>query len=96
MVEIFFNEHKVDIEFSVGDKVLLSLKHLKIMGDRKLVPRFVGPFSIVEWIGPLANQLNLGTQYSQICPIVRISLLKTFRAGDTLYQLSAGAWKPWN
>ena len=84
MVEFFLNEHKVDIQFSVGDKVLLSLKHLNVMGDRKLVPRFVGPFFIVKWIEPLAHQLNLGTQYSQVCPIFYVSLLKTFRAGDTL------------
>ena len=31
------------------DKVLLSMKHLNVTGDRKLVPSFVGPFSIVQW-----------------------------------------------
>ena len=31
----------------MGDKVLLSTKHLNVTGDRNLVPRFVGPFSIV-------------------------------------------------
>ena len=32
----------------MGDKVLLLMKHLNVTGDRKLVPRFVGPFSILQ------------------------------------------------
>ena len=48
----------------MGDKVLLSMKYLNVIGDKKLVPRFVDPFSIVQWVGPLAYQLNLGTCYS--------------------------------
>ena len=38
----------------MGDKVLLSTKHLNVTGNRKLVPSFVGQFSIVQWVGPLA------------------------------------------
>ena len=64
LVEVLYNMHKVDVEFSVGDKVLLSTKLLNATGDRKLVPCFVGPFSIIKQVKPLAYQLNLGTCYS--------------------------------
>ena len=35
MVETIYDKQKVDVEFSVGDKVLLLTKHLNITGDRK-------------------------------------------------------------
>ena len=34
--------------------MLLSMEHLNETGDRKLVPHFIGPFSIVQQAGPLA------------------------------------------
>ena len=43
--------HKLDIKFSMGNKVLLLTKHLNVTGDMKLGTRFVGPFSIIQWVG---------------------------------------------
>ena len=48
-------------------------------------PNIVGPFSIMQWVGPLACQLNLGTCYSQMHPIFYISFLKPFYAGGDGY-----------
>ena len=62
------------------------MKHLNVTGDREVVPRFVGPFSIVYQVEPLAYQLNLGTCYSLVHSIFHISLLKPFCAsGDEVY-----------
>ena len=77
--------HKFDIEFSIGDKVMLSMKYLNIMGDRKLVSRFGNLFSIIQWIGPFAYWLNLGTLYGLVYPIFNISLLKPFCSGGNRY-----------
>ena len=69
----------------MGDKVLLSTKHLNVTGDGKLVTSFVGSFSIVQRVGPLPYSLNLGTNYSQVHPIFHASLLKPFCAGANGY-----------
>ena len=48
-----------DVEYSVGDKVLLSTKNLRLHGMRKFRDRFVGPFIVVECIGNTAYHLDL-------------------------------------
>ena len=63
MVKYYYSRYKIYIEFSMGNKVQLSMKHLNVTGDRKLIPHFVGLFSMVQWFGPLAYQLNLETRY---------------------------------
>ena len=60
----------------MGSKVLPSTKCLNITGDKKLVPRFEEPFSIVYLVGPLAYWLSLGTRYSKEHPIFQVSLFK--------------------
>ena len=62
----------------MGNKVLTSMKHLNVTGDRKLIPHFIGPFSIVQQVRPLACQLNLGNRYIQVHLIFHISLFKPF------------------
>ena len=47
----YYDKHKVDVEFSVGSKVLLSMKCLNVIGDRELVPRFVDPFLLYSSLG---------------------------------------------
>ena len=65
--------------------MLLLTKHLNVMGDRKLVSRFVGPFSIVQGVVSLTYQLNLGIFYSQVHTIFHVSLFKLFNTGVDRY-----------
>ena len=48
-----------DVEYSVGDKVLLLTKNLHLHGTRKSRDRFVGLFVITEHIGKMAYCLDL-------------------------------------
>ena len=41
----------------------------------------MGPFSIVQRVGPLAYQMKLGTCYIQVHLIFHVSLFKPFHAG---------------
>ena len=84
-LKYYFDKNKFDIEFSVVTKVLLSIKHLNIIGDRRLLTHFVGSFFIVQWVEHLAYYLNLGNCYSRVHPIFYISLLKPFCAGGDDY-----------
>ena len=48
-----------DINYNVGDLVLLTTKYLHLQGPRKLQDRFVGPFRVLQRIGKMAYKLDL-------------------------------------
>nr|CAD1823352.1 unnamed protein product [Ananas comosus var. bracteatus] len=59
----YADQRRRDLEFQVGEHVLLKVspsRGIKRFGLRnKLSPRFVGPFEILERIGPVAYRLAL-------------------------------------
>ncbi|GKB69918.1 hypothetical protein Tco_0931330, partial [Tanacetum coccineum] len=54
----YVNKRRKPLEFSVGDHVLLKVTPWKgvvrFRKKGKLAPRFVGPFEIIEKVGPVA------------------------------------------
>uniref|UniRef100_A0A2N9EM84 Reverse transcriptase n=1 Tax=Fagus sylvatica TaxID=28930 RepID=A0A2N9EM84_FAGSY len=75
------NEGK-DLEFEVGDMVFLRVAPMKgVMrfGKKgKLSPRFVGPFEILEKIGPVAYRLALPPALSGIHNVFHVSMLRKY------------------
>lgn len=71
-----------DLEYNVGDKVFLKLspwKGIVRFGKRgKLSPRFIGPYEIVERIGPVAYRLALPPELSRIHDVFHISMLRKY------------------
>lgn len=68
-----------DVEFSVGDEVLLSTKYLKVQNTRKLAHRWIGPFPVVRRIGATAYELDLpGTMPANRHDVFHVSLLKPY------------------
>src|SRR4051812_36700374 len=82
-----YDKHHHDVQFSVGDQVLLSTKNLNLASlalapSRKFLPRFVGPFVITSKISPVAYKLDLPATM-RIHPTFHISLLKPYTASNT-------------
>ena len=59
----YFDAHHRQLEFEVGQKVLLSTKNLKLPGSRKLHPRWVGPFKVLQRVGAAAYKLELAGRF---------------------------------
>nr|GEY82147.1 putative reverse transcriptase domain-containing protein [Tanacetum cinerariifolium] len=76
------------LEFSVGDYVLFKMSPWKGMirfgKKRKLTPRFVGPFEIVEKVGPVAYQLDLPEEIKCVHDTFHVSNLKKCLTDPTL------------
>nr|GEU31476.1 putative reverse transcriptase domain-containing protein [Tanacetum cinerariifolium] len=68
------------LEFKVGDRVLLKVspwKRVVQFGKKgKLAPQYVGPFEIVECVGPVAYRLKLPCELSYIHDTFHVSNIK--------------------
>lgn len=79
--------HRREVEFAVGDQVVLKLrpyrqKSVSRHQNQKLAPRYFGPFEISERIGQVAYKLKL-PETTSIHPVFHVShLMKTI--GDRL------------
>ncbi|GJS47583.1 putative reverse transcriptase domain-containing protein [Tanacetum coccineum] len=85
----YANNRRKPLEFSVGDKVLLKVsprKGVVRFGKRsKLSPRYVGPFEIVERVGPVAYRLRLPQELVGVHDTFHVSNLKKCLADVTLH-----------
>ncbi|KAL0556885.1 hypothetical protein IC582_005402 [Cucumis melo] len=71
-----------DLEFEVGDKVFLKVAPMRgvVRFERrgKLSPRFVGPFEILERIGPVAYRLALPPSLSTVHDVFHVSMVRKY------------------
>jgi len=69
------DKHRRPADFAVGDHVLLASSHLPLPPDltRKLAPKFVGPFEVLEATSPVAYRLQLTGRFSHLHPVFHAS-----------------------
>ncbi|GKB71386.1 putative reverse transcriptase domain-containing protein, partial [Tanacetum coccineum] len=84
----YANKRRKPLEFSVGDYVLLKVSPWKGVvrfgKKRKLAPRFVGPFEIIEKVCPVAYRLDLPEELNGVHDTFHVSNLKKCLADPTL------------
>ncbi|XP_020094155.1 leucine-rich repeat extensin-like protein 3 [Ananas comosus] len=80
----YANKRRKDLEFAVGDCVFLKvspMRGVKRFGIReKLSPRYIGPYEILERVGPVAYKLALPPKLAGVHNVFHLSnLCKYFR-----------------
>ncbi|GKB08838.1 hypothetical protein Tco_0837150 [Tanacetum coccineum] len=87
----YADKRRKPLEFSVGDYVLLKVspwKGVVRFGKKgKLAPRLVGPFEIIEKVGPMAYRLDLPEELNGVHDTFHMSNLKKCLA-DPMLQVS--------
>ncbi|GKB51152.1 hypothetical protein Tco_0901905 [Tanacetum coccineum] len=86
----YADNRRKPLEFEVGDRVMLKVSPWK--GDirfgrkkGKLAPRYVGPFEILERIGPVAYRLRLPEELSEVHDMFHVSNLKKCLSDASLH-----------
>ncbi|GJU54221.1 putative reverse transcriptase domain-containing protein [Tanacetum coccineum] len=86
--ESYADKRRRPLEFEVEDNVMLKVapwKGVMRFGKRgKLNPRYIGPFRIIERIGPVAYRLELPQELSRVHNVFHICNMKKCLSDDTL------------
>jgi len=81
----FADEHRRKVKFAVGDRVLLSTKNLPMRKgfSKKLLPRFIGPFTVTRVINEVSVQLDLpsGLKWHNV---FHASLVRHYKEGSSI------------
>jgi hypothetical protein len=77
----FADKRCVEQVYKVDDKVLLSTKFLNLKHSEKnckLLPKWIGPFEVVQVVGPVAYKLKMNSGWP-VHFVFHVSLLELYR-----------------
>ncbi|GJV33607.1 putative reverse transcriptase domain-containing protein [Tanacetum coccineum] len=84
----YANIRQKPLEFQVGDRVMLKVSPrkgvIRFGKQGKLNPRYIGPFKILERIGPVAYKLELPEELSNVHSTFHVSNLKKCLSNESL------------
>ncbi|GJU20640.1 putative reverse transcriptase domain-containing protein [Tanacetum coccineum] len=76
----YANVRRKPLEFQVGDRVMLKVSPqkgvIRFVKRGKLNPRYIGPFKILDKVGPVAYKLELPEELSNVHNTFHVSNLK--------------------
>ncbi|XP_071924821.1 uncharacterized protein [Coffea arabica] len=82
----YADNRRKDLEFEVGDHIFLKITPLRSVTasrGKKLQPRFVGPFPILQRVGKVAYKLELPPNLLRIHDVFHVSMLKKYYSDPT-------------
>lgn len=75
----YYDAHRKEISFAIGDEVLINAKNLRVRKPcKKLTDRYVGPFKVSKSVGPNAYELELPETYGRLHRTFPVSLLEPY------------------
>ncbi|GJZ87323.1 putative reverse transcriptase domain-containing protein [Tanacetum coccineum] len=84
----YANVRRTPLEFQVGDRVMLKVSPrkgvIRLEKRGKLNPQYIGPFKILERIGPMAYKLELPEELSNVHNTFYVSDLKKCLSDESL------------
>nr|GEW92901.1 reverse transcriptase domain-containing protein [Tanacetum cinerariifolium] len=84
----YANLRRMPLEFQVEDRVMLKVSPrkgvIRFKKQGKLNPRYIGPFKILERIGPVAYKLELPEELSKVYSTFHISNLKKCLSDESI------------
>ncbi|GJY45791.1 hypothetical protein Tco_0434854 [Tanacetum coccineum] len=85
----YVDNRRKPLEFEVGDRVMLKVSSwkgvIRFGKKSKLAPRYVGPFEILERIGPVAYRLRMPEELSGVHDTFHVSNLNKCLADASLH-----------
>ena len=73
-----------DIQYEICEKVSLKVspwkKVMRFWREGKLSPRFIGPYEVIEKVGPVAYRLALPPELEKIHNVFHVSMLRRYRS----------------
>ena len=80
----YANMRRKDIRYEIDEKVFLKVspwkKIMRFGKNGKLSPRFIGPYKVIEKVGPVANRLALPPKLEKIHNVFHVSMLRRYRS----------------
>ena len=77
----YYNQRHQPMLFKRGNLVKLSTRNLRLK-DKKLQPRWIGPFRVLQRIGSQAYQIALPEKYSRLHNVFPIQAIEQFKPRD--------------
>ena len=85
--KIYVDAQRTDRSYEVGDHVFICIRPnkstIQFRKGTKLSPRFIGPFEILERIGPVAYRIALPPHLYRTHNVFHVSVLRHYIADES-------------